>query len=140
MNVSFAQEFNGMTSRSQMAFGLSVLLVEDHALIALDLETMLLDLGAGQVTIATTANQALDLIAAQIFDVAFLDVRLGDAASLPVAIALRDKGIPFAVASGYDTTVDISEPFKTAPLISKPYSKDDIAAVWQTLVGTRCRP
>ncbi len=129
-----------MTSRSKLPTRLSVLLVEDHALIALDLETMVLDLGAGQVTIATTANQALLLIAAQIFDVAVLDVRLGETISLPVGIALRDKGIPFAIVTGYDTAVDIPEAFETAPLITKPFSKHDIAAVWQTLVGTGRTP
>jgi CheY-like chemotaxis protein len=123
-----------MTSGILRPIGQSVLVVEDHALIALDLETMLLDLGVDRVTIATTVNQALELVAAQNFDIAFLDVRLGDNTSIQVAYVLRDKGIPFAIATGYDTDVDIPADLRTVPVISKPYGKDVIADVWQSLV------
>ena len=115
--------------------GLSVLVVEDHALIALDLEAMLLDLGAGQVTIATTVNQALHLVATRTFDAAILDVRLGENTSFDVAVALRDKRIPYAIATGYDTATDIPAEFRTGPHIAKPYNAQDIADVWKILAG-----
>jgi CheY-like chemotaxis protein len=134
-NVPTAQEFQGMVTNLRPAMGLSVLVVEDQALIALDLETMLLDLGAGHVTIATTVNQALQLVETQTFDIAFLDVRLGEYTSLPVAIAIRDKGIPFAITTGYDTAMDLSSEFQTGPHIAKPYNAQDIADVWIILVG-----
>jgi CheY-like chemotaxis protein len=140
MIVLTGQEFQGMTPRLQPPLGPTVLVVEDHALIALDLETMLLDLGAAHVTISTTVEQAIQMLALQNFDAAFLDVRLGENTSLPVAVALRAKGIPFAVATGYDTAVDINADFKTVPLISKPYNKQVIADVWQTLVGAGREP
>ena len=140
MNVPSAQEFQVMASNLQSAMGPLVLVVEDHALIALDLETMLLDLGAGHVTIATTVNQALHLVATQKFDAAFLDVRLGESTSLPVAIALRGKEIPFAITTGYDTVTDIPAEFQTGPHIAKPYNAQAIADVWKVLVEVGCGP
>jgi CheY-like chemotaxis protein len=135
MNVLVSQEFQVMASSLQPAIGPSVLVVEDHALIALDLETMLLDLGASHVTIATTVNQALHLVETQPFNAAFLDVRLGEVTSLPVAMALRDKGIPFAITTGYDSASDIPAEFRTGPHIAKPYNAQDIANVWNILAG-----
>ena len=120
--------------RPQLA-GLSVLVLEDHALIALDLESMLLDLGAGQVTNANTTERALHLVATRKFDAAFLDVQLGEHTSIPAAVALRDKGVPFAITIGYDTATDIPAEFQTGPHIAKPYTAQDIADVWKLLVG-----
>ncbi len=113
--------------------GLSVLVVEDHALIALDLETILLDLGAGQVTIANTVDSALHLIATRKFDAAFLDVRLGEDSSIPVAVSLRDKGVPFVIATGYNAATELPAEFRTRPHIAKPYKEHDIADVWKIL-------
>lgn len=107
----------------------SLLVVEDHVLIALDLENMLLDLGATQVSVAYSVDQALQLIATTAFDGALLDVRLGGAASLPVAIALRDAGIPFAFATGYNAAGMIPEEFRTQPVIPKPFQQQTLLQV-----------
>jgi CheY-like chemotaxis protein len=120
--------------------GMSVLVVEDHALIALDLEGILLDLGAGQVTIATTVDRALHLIATRKFDAAFLDVRLGEDSSIPVAASLRDNGVPFVTATGYDATTELPEEFRTRPHIAKPFKEHDIADVWKILAGVDRAP
>jgi CheY-like chemotaxis protein len=115
--------------------GLSVLIVEDHALIALDLETILLDLGAGPVTIANSVEQALHLVATRKFDAAFLDVRIGEDSSIPVAVSLRDKGVPFVIATGYDAATELPAEFRTRPHIAKPFKGHDIANAWKMLVG-----
>ena len=107
----------------------SLLVVEDHVLIALDLENMLLELGVTQVSVANTIEQALQLIATTSFDGALLDVRLGAAASLPVAIALRDAGVPFAFATGYNAAGMIPEEFRTLPLIAKPFQQHELIQV-----------
>ncbi len=134
MNIPDALELRVIDSKLPQPAGLSVLVVEEHALIALDLETMLLDLGAGQVTIANSVEHALHLVATQTFDAAFLDVWLGEKISIPVAVALRDKGVPFAIATGYDTAIDIPAEFRTGPHISKPYKVQDVSGVWKALV------
>jgi CheY-like chemotaxis protein len=115
--------------------GLSVLVVEDHALIGLDLENILLELGAGEVAIANSVEQALHLVATRKFDAAFLDVRMGESSSIPVAISLRDKRVPFVIATGYDTTTELPAEFQTRPHIAKPFNENDVANVWNILVG-----
>ena len=132
-DFSDALEFRVADIDLQPAAGLSILVVEDHVLIALDLETMLLDLGAGQVTIANSVDQALQLIAMTDFDAALLDVRVGGTTNIPIATALRDKGVPFAFATGYDTKNAIPEEFQDCSLIAKPYQEQDVGDVIRAL-------
>jgi CheY-like chemotaxis protein len=135
-NVSDALEFHMTDENRCRSQGPSVLVVEDHALIALDLEAMLLDLGAARVLIANTADHALKLVATQVFDAALVDIRINSSTSLAVAGALRDKGIPFAFSSGYAKIDSIPAEFQTRPLIEKPYAEHDVSTVWRALIGT----
>lgn len=99
----------------------SILIVEDNALIALDLEYLLQNLGVGFVAIATTTQQALDLIAGKSYDAVLLDVYIGDKTTLEVAVALSKANIPFAYATGSDVKASLPAEYQTRPLILKPY-------------------
>jgi CheY-like chemotaxis protein len=72
-----------------------VLVVDDELLIALDLEQMLVDMGACVVGPATNLDSALELAANEQIDCAFLDVNLGGNVSVaPVVDTLRARCIP----------------------------------------------
>jgi hypothetical protein len=63
--------------------GLSVLLVEDEYLIALDAAEILKHLGVGKVEIAATLDRAAEHAQAGQFDLAVLDVNTSSPSRLP---------------------------------------------------------
>lgn len=82
--------------------GISVLLLEDEFLIALDTEQILKELGAASVEIVATLEDAESCAAARRFDVALLDVNINGQMSFDLAQRLRERGIPVVFATGYD--------------------------------------
>jgi CheY-like chemotaxis protein len=103
-----------------------ILVVDDELLIAMDMEQMLVDLGAEVVGPATTLNSALQLATTEQIDCAVLDVNLGDNVSVgPVVDALRARQIPFVLATGYRKNAPITLS-KSYPWISKPFTRDAI--------------
>lgn len=99
-----------------------VLIVEDMMIIAMEAEDQLRDAGAQNCHIATSVADALALIENGDISFALLDVNLGVEASEPVAVALRDWGIPFVVASGYGEKSIGYPTLSSAPLLTKPYT------------------
>lgn len=109
----------------------SVLVVEDEAIILLDLESSLLDAGVADVQTATTVAEAMALIDATRFDAAVLDLHLGpEAWTYDIAHRLRSANIPFVLSSG---TIDVVEEFREVPLISKPYKSDELILALQQI-------
>lgn len=107
--------------------GATVLLVEDQTLIALDTESMLLELGIGTVHTFATAAEALAWLATGRPDVGVLDVSLGSATSFPVADALLQRSVPFMFTTGYGDSGFGPERFLSAPIVRKPYTLGSLA-------------
>lgn len=105
------------------------LLVEDSAVIALDLDDLLRQAGARDVVVAPDVRSALAELDRHVFDVALLDVDLGAETSGPIAEALEQRGVAFVFSSGYDEDARIKERFPAAPMLSKPYSADSLKSV-----------
>ncbi|SDN14079.1 CheY chemotaxis protein or a CheY-like REC (receiver) domain [Methylobacterium phyllostachyos] len=99
--------------------GRRVLLVEDESLVAMMAEDMLLDLGC-EVIVAMRLDKAVDYVHAETFDLAVLDVNLGDALSYPVANLLRERCTPFLFATGYGAR-GLEETYRSVPVLQKPY-------------------
>lgn len=99
--------------------GLRVLVVEDEALLAMDLEDMLLDVGALVVGPAGSLERGLALADAEPVDVAILDVNLNGARSFPIAERLRARETPFIFATGYAQEAPAAQ--IDAPVVEKPY-------------------
>lgn len=106
-----------------------VLLVEDNLIIALAAQDMLTDLGAKDVFTAPSVAQATRIIEDRHVDFAVLDVNLGRETSAPVAIALRAKGIPFILATGYGTFVGVDDSYPSCDVLKKPYCVDALRRV-----------
>jgi CheY-like chemotaxis protein len=81
--------------------GLSVLLVEDEYLVALDAAEVLKELGVETVEVIATFERAEKRAADGPFDLAVLDVNLNGRYSFPIAETIAKRGIPIVFASGY---------------------------------------
>jgi DNA-binding response OmpR family regulator len=79
---------------------LRVLVVDDEALIALDIAQQLTDAGFEVVGPATSVSRAHELIGAEGCDLAVLDFNLRQETAEPIALALRARGTPFILLSG----------------------------------------
>jgi len=103
---------SGMTLRDQR-----VLVVEDEALVAMELTRVLTEAGAQVVGPAGNIEEALDLVANTPIDRAVLDINLGGRMVTPVAKALAERAIPFVYLTGYqEPGVD------DGPVLRKPAS------------------
>jgi len=117
--------------------GLSVLMVEDQLLIAMDVQTMLLREGAATVETASSVKEALHNLTIFHPDVAILDVNLGNGSSLPVAHALVERGVPFVFATGYGETSLIPAGLSDVPIVRKPYDVTALIAALTTAMGKK---
>ncbi|MGE3477217.1 MAG: response regulator [Rhodospirillaceae bacterium] len=102
--------------------GLNVLLVEDEFLIALDAEEMLRELGAANVTIAGTFEDAQKRIGEQAFDLAVLDVNLNGRKSFPLAEQLLKRGTPVVFGTGYNLITRQMDGYEAGVCVTKPYT------------------
>ena len=103
----------------------TILVVEDEPLIAMMLEDFLDSLGHQVCGICDSVADALAHAEQGGFDLAILDVNLKGENVWPVAEKLREKGVPFVIASGGH--VDPPPPqFASVPLIEKPYTVDRV--------------
>jgi CheY-like chemotaxis protein len=81
--------------------GLRILVLEDELVIALELEDLLGRLGCQVIETVPTIERALRAAERGHADVAVLDVNLHGERVTPVAEALREKGVPFVLVTGY---------------------------------------
>jgi DNA-binding response OmpR family regulator len=102
-----------------------VLIVEDEVLIAMVLEDMLDMLGHAVVGTPSTYAEAEAAIVAGGFDLAILDVNLGNEPVFPLADRLKAVGTAFVFATG-SRRDSLPGRFATTPVIEKPYA---VAAV-----------
>ena len=112
----------------------TLLIVEDEALVALDIEATLRTAGYAVAGIATTVAQGLAMLEATDIDGAILDANLFGDSVAPVAEWLRAHGVPFVVVSGYSRG-QLEPSMRDAPLLSKPISYDDLLTAVGRLVA-----
>jgi len=108
--------------------GRRVLVVEDEYFIADDLARALEKLGAEVVGPVPSKDKALTLLGTGPLDAAVLDINLKGEAVFPVADALREQGVPFVFATGYDEA-SVPPGYQDVPRWEKPFKPDDLAKV-----------
>jgi CheY-like chemotaxis protein len=108
--------------------GLSVLLVEDEYLIALDAAEILKGLGVKNVETVATFERAEERAADGQFDLAVLDVNINGRYSFPIAKTIGERGIPFVFASGYELRDRPVPDLEDAVCVTKPYTGDRLKA------------
>lgn len=107
--------------------GLSVLLVEDQSLIAMDTEATLRQLGASDIRLAANVRDALTILANFSPDLSVLDFNLGEETSEAVALSLIDRKSPFIFTTGYSDQASLGIAFRNVPVIRKPINSMAIA-------------
>ncbi len=113
--------------------GQRLLVVEDELLVALDIEIILSDAGLIVIGPASSAEEALELIAGSPPDAALIDANLSGEPIDAVAQALSELGIPFAYVTGYDR--ENLPPDHPAPIVSKPFDADQLLAAARRLLA-----
>lgn len=108
--------------------GLSVLLVENNLIIAMDGEDILRRLGA-EVATAPSVAEAMEILAGRSFDLALLDVNLGDETSFGIADRLAADGVPFVFATGYGEGIAQANSHSDAPVLQKPYTMEGVTDI-----------
>lgn len=105
-----------------------VLIVEDDVLLAMHLEDLLTALGHEVAGQATRIDMAMELARESDIDFAVLDINLAGTKSFPVADILRQRGIPFAFATGYGAE-GLMDGYRDCLALRKPYSQEDLKRI-----------
>lgn len=116
---------------SQTFAGRRVLVVEDEALVAMLLETILEDMGCVAVGPAATVDEGLRMAADEAVDAALLDVNVAGRQVFPVAEALKRRGVPFIFSTGYGEG-GLPDEWRGQPTLQKPFTE---AAVRNALIA-----
>ncbi|MET0180256.1 MAG: response regulator [Novosphingobium sp.] len=107
---------------------MKILVVEDEPLLAMLLEESVTELGHEVAGAAATVDQALAMLDEITVELALLDFTLGQqTTSVPIAVRLRESGIPFLYLSGHRTLGEDGD-IPPAPLLTKPFSLDQLDA------------
>ena len=112
-----------------------VLVVEDDALLALDIQEALCDADATDVHICSTAREALQLLRNERFDAIVLDVHLADSddgwaiAELLSSIGPKPPRIVFSTGAPGDIPEDIAA---LGTVLEKPYDPEALLAAVAT--------
>jgi CheY-like chemotaxis protein len=114
--------------------GRRILIVEDEAMIALHMRSVLEALGWVVIDVALTSASALALIEVDqpAFDAVTLDLNLGGEIASDVAAALDARGIPFVITTGYNDAEHLG-PFAGRPTVEKPILDAELAQALDSL-------
>ena len=104
--------------RNRRLLGQSILIVEDEALIALDLHETLDEAGASLLA-ATTLGEALDMLTYSHVTAAVLDMNLGGPDCSSMCTELNRRSIPFLFYTA-QPKAEIVRAWPNAPVVLKP--------------------
>jgi DNA-binding response OmpR family regulator len=113
-----------------------VLILEDEALIALNLQDELQDAGYKIAGPFTTCATALEWLQTTTPDTAILDAALKDGPCREIALELSRRGVPFLIYSGHHEDRQFLADFDHVTWIEKPVPPSVLVqACQQLLVG-----
>jgi DNA-binding NtrC family response regulator len=105
----------------------------------MDGEEILRAMGIGEVYVAYSINDATAAMAQASFDIALLDVNLGDGqSSVKLAEHLVSRGTVVVFASGYNPSEGIVGSLDV-PMVVKPFDEHTIRAAFQEAFARRAR-
>jgi CheY-like chemotaxis protein len=104
-----------------------VLVVEDEALIGIDMGDMLAAFGAQEVVLCANCDEAERAILTQNFALAVLDVELGGESCERLVPLLEYRKVPFIIATGF-MRKSLPAALQNRPYVTKPVSSEDLAA------------
>lgn len=120
-------------ARREMADAISgaVMIIEDEAIIAMDLESIISDMGHRVTGVARTRDEAMALGAQDVPDLILADIQLADNSSGIDAVndlmsSLGERPVIFITA--FPERLLTGEKHEPAFLISKPYTEDQVVS------------
>src|SRR5262249_49379673 len=111
-----------------------VLIVEDEAMIAGLIESILSAAGWSVVGPVATLERALATVERGRLDAALLDVRINGPDAYAVADGLVRRNIPFVFVSGFSRK-QMPPGYRECAYIAKPFTPDAILALLEEVVG-----
>lgn len=130
------EDWSQSEGKSPSISDLSVMVVEDEPLIALNLEDILAQAGArifGSFASCATALGAIDK-ADSMPDVAILDINLSGETSADVASRLEAEGVPFIFTTGYGQEHELFEQFPNRPSVRKPTQTSELLDALKSVI------
>lgn len=118
-----------------MAGLVKILVVEDDALIAMELEERLGEMGYAVLGPALTLEAGEAFISGEKPDAALLDANLAGQSSVSLGAALAARGVKVAFCTGYDRIKNLPPELANAPVLTKPISDADLRAGLKKLLG-----
>ena len=106
--------------------GRRVLVIEDEMLVAMEFEGLLQRQGCAVVGPASTVDRALALLDHDQPDAALLDLNLNGEPATAVAVALKTRGVPFVVVTGYGEAQSSGPELRGAPRVDKPVNHQEL--------------
>jgi CheY-like chemotaxis protein len=114
-------------SDSDPVTGARALVIEDEFLIAIDVQRILEAAGAREVILAARVADALKALGGpEPFDIAVLDILLGDESSEPVARILVERRIPFVYGTGMGIRDMLPKGLGHVRIVPKPYNGETL--------------
>ena len=105
-------------------------------MIAMLIEEILAHAGFAIAGVAGTVEKALALLASDGCDAAIVDTNLHGFSAAPIAVALKARGVPFIVTSGYSSEQRRDE-FRAVPWFQKPWREEQVIAELRRIVSVR---
>ena len=106
--------------------GRRVLVVADAFLIAALIERILTGWGCTIIGPVARAEEALDQVENGAPDVALLDIDLRGRAAARLVAALRARGVPLLLVTGYGRTAGVGPVCRGVPRIDKPFDAEEL--------------
>jgi len=119
-----------------------VMIIEDEAIIALDLENLVTELGHRVVGIATTRDDAVRMAAQRKPELILTDIKLADGSSgVDAAMSIvKDLDVPIVFITAYPEFLLTGLRPEPIYLVTKPFSRDTVrATIGQALFFHRPR-
>jgi DNA-binding response OmpR family regulator len=111
-----------------------VLVLEDEALIALNVQDELQDAGYAVAGPFSTCSAALEWLQTTTPDMAILDATLKDGPCREVAVELSRRQVPFLIYSGYQEDRQLLSEFDHITWIEKPVPSEVLVQECQQLL------
>lgn len=111
----------------------TALVVEDEAIVADMLRSILVELGCAHVECVDSVATALIALSGRQPDIALLDVNLEQRLAYPVADQLEALAVPFIFITGHGR---VGVPARWLnPVVGKPFTGEDIATAIRAATG-----
>jgi two-component SAPR family response regulator len=116
--------------------GVKLLVVEDEALIAMEVEEMIAALGAEVVGSFSRVTDALQALERETVAGAILDIQLDGETTLGLVDVLLERGCPILFVTGGGPE-SIPETYRQLPRLSKPFNQVDLERSAKLIFGRR---